>query len=95
MSAPARGTLNGSRLSDDEAFRQGMRQLRAELRAAAPDTAAVQRALRQIAVRYPEEAEELQIHTAATPTGDWPTQAPRWEALLVRLEAQHAADWAE
>jgi len=51
--------MNGSRLSNDESFLLGVAELRTQLASPEPDLDAAERALTRIAMRYPEEAEEL------------------------------------
>lgn len=51
--------MNGGRLSNDETFLQGVAELRAQLDAPQPDAALAQRALNRIALRFPEEGEQL------------------------------------
>jgi len=77
--------MNGGRLSNDETFLLGVAELRAQLQAAAPDGEAALRALARIAVRYPEEAEQL---------GDlWRGPQPlACAALLAQVETQHQAE---
>lgn len=77
--------MNGGRLSNDETFLLGANELRAQLHAPAPDTAAAERALTRIGVRFPEEAEQL---TALWRGG----QRIACEDLLRDVLAQHAAD---
>ena len=78
--------MNGGRLSDDETFCLGVDELRAQMRAAAADPAATQRAMARIGMRYPEAAEELE---AAWPR---PKEAA---ALLEQWAARHAEESAE
>lgn len=77
--------MNGGRLSNDEAFLLGMTELRAQLDAAKPDSGTAERALARIAVRFPEEAEELGALWRT------PHQAG-CAALLSHLENLHAKD---
>lgn len=86
--------MNGGRLSDDEAFFLGIRQFREEL-AGPARVDACERPLRMIAVRYPEEAEEMQalLHesdgTLALP------ERERLETMLQKIEQQYQDDFAE
>lgn len=77
--------MNGGRLSNDETFLLGVSELRAQLQASAPDSAAAELALTRIGVRFPEEAEQL---TALWRGG----QRTGCEDLLRDVVAQHAAD---
>ncbi|HEY8056850.1 MAG TPA: hypothetical protein VIE13_13170 [Terriglobales bacterium] len=80
--------MNGGRLSNDETFLLGVEELRTQLSAAAPDIAAAERALARIAVRFPEEADQL--------SGLW--RQPDHALCARRLDEvveQHAADSAE
>lgn len=86
--------MNGGRLSDDEAFFLGIRQFREEL-AGEAKADGFDRPLRMIAVRYPEEAEEMQAMLDET---DGTVAAPmreRLEATLQRVERQYQEDFAE
>ena len=76
--------MNGGRLSNDEAFLQGVEEFRQELDAGAPDADAAERALARIAIRYPEEAETLREL--------WPEHPADCQHQLRALVAQHAAD---
>ncbi|MGH9467580.1 MAG: hypothetical protein ACRD1Y_09515 [Terriglobales bacterium] len=80
--------MNGGRLSNDETFLLGVEELRAQLGAPAPDAAAAERALARIAVRFPDEAEQLGEFWRGA-------QHPRCEALLRDVVAQHAAEGEE
>jgi hypothetical protein len=80
--------MNGGRLSNDETFLQGVGELRAQLAAPAPDAAAADRALARIAVRFPEEAEELvDLWRAA--------DRPGCTRLLEEVVERHGAESAE
>ncbi|HEY7839408.1 MAG TPA: hypothetical protein VIC54_12505 [Terriglobales bacterium] len=80
--------MNGGRLSNDETFLLGIGELRGQLNTPAPNKEVAERALNRIAVRYPEEAEQLR--------GLWlAASAERGEALdsmLDSIEAQHRAE---
>jgi len=83
--------MNGGRLSNDETFLLGMGELRGQLNAPAPNQEVAERALNRIAVRYPEEAEQLR--------GLWLAPSPeRGEVVdamlqsLDSIEAQHRAE---
>lgn len=77
--------VNGGRLSNDETFLLGVDELQAQLQATAPDAAAAERALARIAVRFPEEAEQLTVLWR----GDQRTEC---EDLLREVLVQHSAD---
>ena len=76
--------MNGGRLSNDEAFLQGVKELRQQLGAREPDAGAVDRALARIAIRYPEEAETLREL--------WSNRLGDCGEQLSTLVEQHAAD---
>ncbi|HET9784680.1 MAG TPA: hypothetical protein VFP94_06965 [Terriglobales bacterium] len=80
--------MNGGRLSNDETFLQGVGELRAQLTAPAPDAAAADRALARIAVRFPEEAEQLQELWRAA-------NRPGCTHLLETVVGMHADESAE
>lgn len=86
--------MNGGRLSDDEAFFLGIRQFREEM-AATGDAERLQRPLRMIAVRYPEEAGQIQarLETAASPLPE--PLREQLEELLVQVEQQYQEDFAD
>ena len=75
--------MNGGRLSDDEVFLLGMEELRRQLASARPDTDAAQQALTRVALRFPDEAEELRAK--------WP-QAEACRVLLDSIAEQHRLD---
>ncbi|HZT72876.1 MAG TPA: hypothetical protein VE996_04425 [Terriglobales bacterium] len=82
--------MNGGRLSDDEAMLQGLRQVRAALAGEAPAEPPHQ-ALRMIAMRFPEEAENITALWMRAPSG----HRQEIETLLAEIERQHAEDSAE
>lgn len=86
--------MNGGRLSDDEAFFLGIRQFREQL-AQESKADAFERPLRMIAVRYPEEAEQMQslLDENAGPIAQ-PTRE-QLEAMLQQVEQQYQEDFAE
>lgn len=86
--------MNGGRLSDDEAFFLGVRQLREQLAGEAKSDACLL-PLRMIAVRYPEEAEQMQILIEeADGVVAGPTRV-RLEAMLQQVEQQYQEDFEE
>lgn len=75
--------MNGGRLSNDEVFLLGMEELRRQLASAHPDREAAQHALTRVALRFPDEAEELRAK--------WP-EPEACRALLDRMAEQHRLD---
>ncbi|HVB39274.1 MAG TPA: hypothetical protein VNE83_00095 [Terriglobales bacterium] len=76
--------MNGGRLSNDETFLLGVGELRGQLNSPAPNQEVAERALNRIAVRYPEEAEQLR--------GLWLTASAKRDEVLDAIEAQHRAE---
>lgn len=86
--------MNGGRLSDDEAFFLGIRQFREQLTREVK-AEAFERPLRMIAVRYPEEAEQIQSLLDETTGSIAPPVRERLEAMLQQIEQQYQEDFAE
>lgn len=86
--------MNGGRLSDDEAFFLGIRQFRQELDGGG-HADVLQRSLRMIAVRYPEEAEQMQAILEASEGAVSAGDRQRFEEILVQVERQYQEDFAE
>lgn len=86
--------MNGGRLSDDEAFFLGIQQFREELQGEGKADGLLQ-PLRMIAVRYPEEAEEMQTMLEASGGDLAGDTRERLETMLQKVEAQYQEDFAE
>lgn len=84
--------MNGGRLSDEEAMAQGLQQVRARLAESTVGDGPPLQALRMIAMRFPEEAEELEALWETIVQSD---HRERIELLLARVEQQYAEDCAD
>ncbi|MGH9417411.1 MAG: hypothetical protein ACRD01_12365 [Terriglobales bacterium] len=80
--------MNGGRLSNDATFLLGVAELRTQLDAPQPDAALAQRAITRIALRFPEEGEQL-AQLWLSP------ERPACAALLTEIEALHQLAGAE
>lgn len=77
--------MNGGRLSNDETFYLGLSELKRQMAAPTPDEEVADRALARIAIRYPEEAEQLRECWGER-------QLEHLQRLLAAVEAQHAQE---
>lgn len=79
--------MNGGRLSDDEATAQGLAMVRAQVADGIGAAEPPAQALRMIAMRYPDEAEQLEADWRAGRTAEV-------AAELGEIERQFAEDCA-